>query len=144
MFGESGSSCHIRNTSEGIIDIETINEQIAGVENNTCATRKGTLKADTLCKQMDKKVLVFAILQQKYLDAPIYQAIQTMTYLQHVYPDGDTVTFDRCIKTRDGWVGEVDIKPIPGQEAEEQRALVAAQHTRAMNEYHHQIGYPNE
>ena len=57
-----------------------------------------------------------------------------MTYLQLVYPGGDTVMFDGSIKTRDDWVGEVDIKSIRGQDAEEQRALLVARRTRDMNE----------
>ena len=47
--------------------------------------------------------------------------------IQMVYPDTVAVIFDRRIKTRDDWVSGVDIVPIPGQKAEEERALVAAQ-----------------
>ena len=48
MFGDSGSSYHIRNTTEGMFDIENINEQIGGVGNNIRATRKGKLKAEVV------------------------------------------------------------------------------------------------
>ena len=46
MFRDSGSSCHIRNTTEGMFDIENINEQIGDVGNNIRATRKDKLKAE--------------------------------------------------------------------------------------------------
>ena len=46
MFGDSGSSCPIRNTMEDMFDIETTNEQIGGVGNNIRATGKGKLKAE--------------------------------------------------------------------------------------------------
>ena len=64
--------------------------------------------------------------------------------IQLVYPNGDTDTFDKRIKTIDGWVSGVDIVPFPGQEAKEERALVVAQDTRDGNEYHRQLGNPNE
>ena len=54
------------------------------------------------------------------------------------------MTFDRRIKTKDGWVSGVEVLPIPGQEAEEERALIAARDTRDINEYHQQLGHPNE
>ena len=50
--------------------------------------------------------------------------------IQLMHPDGDTVTFDRRIKTRDDWVSGVDIVPISGQEVEKERELVAPQATR--------------
>jgi hypothetical protein len=31
-------------------------------------------------------------------------------YIEH--PDGSKITFDQRIKTRDGWVGGVDVMPI--------------------------------
>ena len=43
MFGDSGSSCHIRNTLEGMFDTKAINEQIEGAGNDIPATRKGEL-----------------------------------------------------------------------------------------------------
>ena len=48
VFGDSGSSCHIRNTMEVMFDIETTNKQIDGVGNNIRATRKGKLKAEVV------------------------------------------------------------------------------------------------
>ena len=49
MFGDSGSSCHIRNyTMECMFHIETMNEQIGHVGNNIRATRKGKLKAEVV------------------------------------------------------------------------------------------------
>ena len=48
MFGDSGSSCNIRNTTEGMFDIENINEQIGCVGNNTLASRKDKLEAEVV------------------------------------------------------------------------------------------------
>ena len=64
--------------------------------------------------------------------------------IQLVYRDGDTVTFDRRIKTRDGWVSGVDIVPILDGQAKEEKAFVAAKVTCDINEYHRQLGHPNE
>ena len=64
--------------------------------------------------------------------------------IQLVYPDGDTVTFDRRIKTKDGWVSGVDVKPITGKPAKQEQTSVAAQVTRGINAYRRQLGHPNE
>ena len=61
-----------------------------------------------------------------------------------VYLDRDTITFDRRIKTKDGWVSRVDIIPIPSQDSTEEQALVAPQVTKDINLYHRQLGHPNE
>ena len=55
-----------------------------------------------------------------------------------------TVTFDKRIKTREGWVSGVDIVPILGKKAKEERALVAANATRDVSEYQRQLGHPNQ
>ena len=60
MFGDSRSSCHIRNTMEGVFDVETINEQIGGVGNNICTTRKGKLRANILQADGTKKTKVLS------------------------------------------------------------------------------------
>ena len=60
MFGDSGSSCHIRNTTEGMFDIENINEQIGGVENNIRATRKGRLKAEVVQADRSKSTRILS------------------------------------------------------------------------------------
>ena len=64
--------------------------------------------------------------------------------IQVVYPNGDADMFDKRTKTIDGWVSGVDIVPFPGKEAKEERALVVAQDTKDVNEYHRQLGNPNE
>ena len=54
-----------------------------------------------------------------------------------MYLDGDTVTFDMRIKTRDGWVsGSVDIMPNPGKYAKDERSLIATEATHDVNECH--------
>ena len=68
----------------------------------------------------------------------------TNNNIQLVYPDRDTVMFDRRIKTRDDWVSEVDIMPIPGKQAKKEKAFVVAKVTHDINEYHRQLGHPNE
>ena len=132
MFGDSGSSCHIRNTMEGMFDVEIINEQIGGVGNNICATRKGKLRANILQADGTKKTKVLSPVkfskdaQENLLSitaemsAGAKLSSNSNKDIQLVYPDGDTVTFDRRIKTKDGWVSRVDIIPIPGQEATEE------------------------
>ena len=64
--------------------------------------------------------------------------------IQLVYPDGATVTFDRRIKIRDGWVSGVDIVPLPGAQTKEEKAFVAAKVMRDINEYYRQPRNPNE
>ena len=54
------------------------------------------------------------------------------------------VTFDRRIKTKDGWVSGVDVMPIPGKQAKEEKKIVAAKVTLDINEYHRQMGHPNQ
>ena len=156
MFGDSGSSCHIRNTMEGMFDVETINEQIGGVGNNICATRKGKLRANILQADGTKKTKVLSpVKYSKDAQENLLSITAEMSAgaklssnpnkdIQLVYPDGDTVTFDRRIKTKDGWVSGVDIIPIPSQETTEEQALVAPQVTKDMNLYHRQLGHPNE
>ena len=64
MFSDSDSSCHIRNTLEGMFDIETINEQISGVGNNIRATSKSKLKAEVV--QADGSKTTTILSQVKY------------------------------------------------------------------------------
>ena len=93
MFGDSGSSCHIRNTMEDMFDIEAINEQIGDVGINIRTTRKGKLRADIVQVDGSKKIKILVqsstprtqkkicrLLQQKCLEVLNYQATQTITY----------------------------------------------------------------
>ena len=45
MFGDSGASCPIRNSDEGMHDIEAINESIGGIGNDVRATKKEKLRS---------------------------------------------------------------------------------------------------
>ena len=133
----------------------TINKQIGGVGNNIRATRKGKLKAEVV--QADGSKTTKILSPAKYyskeaqenllsltaeMTAGIKMASTTNNDTQLVYPYGDTITFDKRITTRDGWVSGVDIVPIPSKHAKEERALVAANVTRDVNEYHRQLGHP--
>ena len=60
MFGDSGSSCPIRNTMEDMFDIETTNEQIGGVGNNIRATGKGKLKAEGVQAERPKTTTILS------------------------------------------------------------------------------------
>ena len=156
MFGDSGCSCRIRNTMEDMFDTENINEQIGGVGNNMRTTRKGKLKTEVVQADgskstrilspvkhsKDAKETLLSLAAEMTAGAKLSSATNNDTQL--VSLDGDTVTFDRHIKTRDGWVSGVDIVPIPGKQAKEEKAFVVAKITSDVNEYHRQLGHPNE
>ena len=156
MFGDSGSSCHIRNSAEGMFDVEDIDDQIGGVGNNIRATRKGKLKVEVVQADGSSSTRILSpVKYSKDAQENLLSITAEMTAgaklsstdnneIQLVYPDGDTVTFDRRIKTKDGWVSGVDIKPIIDKPAKQEQALVASQVTRDINEYHRQLGHPNE
>ena len=156
MFGDSGSSCHIRNTTEGMFDVEDINNQIGGVGNNIHATRKGKLKVEVVQADGSSSTRILnPVKYSKDAQENLLSITAEMTAgaklsstdnndIQLVYPDGDTVTFDRRIKTKDDWVSGVDVKPITGEPAKKEQAFVAAQVTCDINEYHRQLGHPNE
>ena len=110
IFGDSGSSCHIRNTMEGMFDIENIDEQIGDVGNNIRVTRKGKLKAEVV--QADGSKTTKTLSPVKYsknakekllsltteMTAGAKLSSTTNNDVQVVYPDGYTVTFDGRIK----------------------------------------------
>ena len=112
---------------KGMFGIETINEQIGGVGNNIRPTRKGRLKAEVVQADGSKTTKILSPAKYSkdakenllYLTAVMTAGAKlsstTNDDIQLVYPDGDTVTFDRRIKSRYGWVSGVDITPILGK-----------------------------
>ena len=78
------------------------------------------------------------------MTAGIKLSSTTNNNIQLVYPDRDTVMFDRRIKTRDDWVSGVDITPIPGKQAKEEKAFAATKVTHDINEYHRHLCHSNE
>jgi hypothetical protein len=65
------------------------------------------------------------------------------------YPDGSRITFNRGIKTRDGWVGGVDMVPIISnaaklsQDEAKAEAIKSSAKEKAINinEYHCALGH---
>ena len=45
MFGNSGTSCHIRKSDKDMYDIEAINESIGSIGNDVRSTKKGKLQS---------------------------------------------------------------------------------------------------
>ena len=114
MFGDSGSSCHIRNTTEGMFGVKDINDQIGGVGNNIRATRKGKLKVEVVQAEGSSLTRILSpVKYSKDAQENLLSITAEMTVgaklsstdnneMQLVYPDGDAVTFDRRLKTKDG------------------------------------------
>jgi hypothetical protein len=68
------------------------------------------------------------------------------------YPDGSKITFDRHIKTHDGWVGVVDVRPIINdvaklsQDETKDKPIKSSAKEKAfnINKYHCALGHPSE
>ena len=150
MFGDSCASCHLRNDDTDMYDIENINEMIGGIGGNVQLTKKGKLRC--LVKQVDgtstEKVLtvkygekagenLFSITKELSYGAKLGSNDENNIIL--TYPDGSIVTFDRRIKTKDGWVGGVDIVPISSEIAQ-----LGSQRIVNINDYHKELGHPSE
>ena len=121
----------------------TINKQIGGVGNNIRAARKGKLKAEVV--QADGSKTTKILSPAKYYSKEAQENLLSLTaeMTAGARLSSTTNMFDRRIKTRDGWINGVDIVPIPSEHAKEERALVAANATRDVNECHRQLGHPN-
>ena len=154
MFGDSGTSYHIRNSDEGMYDVEIIDQTISGIGNGVKAKKKGKLRC--LIKQVDgtstSKVLsvkycenanenLFSITQELSKGAKLGSDEENNITLS--YPDGSSITFDRRIKTRDGWVCGVDIIPIATEMAQLSKDT-AKETVIDINEYHRALGHPSE
>jgi hypothetical protein len=123
MFGDSGASCHIVNSDNSMYQVERIHESIGGIGSDVKATKKGKLQS--LIKQADGTSTI-KVLQVKYCaraNENLFSITQELSKgaklgsddINNItldYPDGSKITFDRRIKTRDGWVGGVDVVPI--------------------------------
>ena len=117
-----------------MFDIEAINKQIGGVGNNIHAIRKGKHRAQIVQADGTKTKVLSPVKYSKDSKENVLSLTADMTagaklssslnkHIQLVYPDSNTVMFGRRIKTRYGWASRVDIVPISGQEAEEERIL---------------------
>ena len=96
-----------------MFDIENINKQIGGVGNNIHLTRKGKLKAEVVQADESKSTKILSPVKYSKdakenllsitaeMTAGAKLSSTTINEIKLVYPDGDTVTFDRRIKTRD-------------------------------------------
>ena len=127
------------------------------------ATKKGKLRS--LIKQADGtstvKVLhvryceranenLFSITQELSKGAKL--GSDDLNNITLNYPDGSKITFDRRIKTRDGWVGGVDVVPIIDDVAKlscnETKAKPVKSSVKEkainINEYHCALGHPCE
>ena len=150
MFGDTGASCHLRNTRKGMCDVTAIDEQIGGIGSNIRATFKGKLRCEI--EQADgtstEKVLavkyckdaqenLFSITQEMSKGATLGSDADNNMILS--YPDESKIVFDRRIKTRDGWLGGVNVVPVFNDFAN-----VTSRRSVNVNEYHKELGHPNE
>jgi len=163
MFGDSGASCHIVNCDNGMYQVEKIHESIGGIGSDVKATKKGKLRS--LIKQADgtSTVKVFHVKYCERANKNLFSITQELSKgaklgsddLNNItlnYPDGSKITFDRRIKTRDGWVGGVDVVPIIDDVAKLSRDETKAKPVKSsvkekainINEYHCALGHPCE
>ena len=164
MFGDSGCSCTLVNSMAGMYDVETIKEAIGGVGDDVIATRKGKLRC--LVKQADGSSTQRVLSPVKYCENAREGLLSITNEMSNGatlgsdgtnnivlrYPDGDTIVFDRRIKTRDGWVAGVEVIPLTDETAklgEEKSKKVAAAGSTKMqsidvNVLHEMLGHPCE
>ena len=123
MFGDAGSSCHIVNDDRSIYDTEIIDEIVGGISSDVRATKKGKVRC--LFKQVDGSSTE-KVLSVKYCEQARDSVLSLTAEMSNgatlgssdsndiilSYPDGSMITFDRHIKTRDGWVGCINVIPI--------------------------------
>lgn len=165
MFGDTGASCTIVTNDKFMYDVVAINERIGGIGSDVKATKKGKMRG--LIKQADgtktvkdlfvkycerAKENLFSITQELSKGAKLGSDDSNNITLN--YPDGSKITFDRRMKTRDGWVSGVDVVPIPitndvaKLSQDERKAKPSKSSIREktvnINEYHCALGHPSE
>jgi hypothetical protein len=92
---------------------------------------------------------LFSITQELSKGAKLGSDVNNITLN---YPDGSKITFDRRIKTRDGWVGGVDVVPIINdvaklsQDEMKGKPIKSSAKEKAINinDYHCALGHPSE
>lgn len=152
-YGDSGASCHITNDDTDMYDVKNINELIGGIGPDAIvATKMGKKKC--VIKQANgstiEKILypckyskdasdnLCSITSEQSKGATLSSDEKNNILLN--YPDGSTISFDRRLKTKDGWVGGVDIVPI----AESGKAENIKAKSIHVNDLHEQLSHPDE
>ena len=152
-YGDSGASCHITNDNTDMYDVNDIHELIGGIGPEAIvATKMGKKKC--VIKQADgsttEKILypckyskdasdnLFSITSEQSKGATLLSDTKNNILLN--YPDGSTVSFDRQLKTKDGWVGGVEIF----SSAESGKAETTKAKSINVNELHEQLSHPDE
>ena len=121
FVGDTGTSCHIVNSENGLFDTSPIDEGVNTMSGRMKATMKGKMIVEL--QQADGKTVermlenvkvcpgtetqLFSITQEISRGAKIFNQ---GTKLGLKYPNGEEFIFDRKIKTKDGWIAGVDVK----------------------------------
>jgi len=149
MIGDSGASNHFVGSTEGMFDIENIDSPISGVGNQT-ATKQGKMICEfqmqdgtTIKKRISVKYVpnlqhnLFSITEELSKGAILSSNFNLDIRLD--YPNGSTLSFDRRLRTRDGWVPCVRFAPL------KEIACLAKDDKSPcdINEYHAKLGHPN-
>eukprot|EP00956_Cyclotella_meneghiniana_P039716 scaffold177807_cov69-Cyclotella_meneghiniana.AAC.1 len=152
-YGDSGASCHITNDDTDMYDVQDIHELIGGIGPDAIvATKMGKKKC--VIKQANgsttEKILypckyskdasdnLYSITSEQSKGATLSSDNKNNILLN--YPDGSTVSFNRRLKTKDGWVGGVDIISI----AESGKAETTKTKSINVNDLHEQLSHPDE
>ena len=123
VIGDTGASSTVDNDDSGMEDVEEIDEYIEGVGGKVHVTKKGYKRYDF--KQVDGSSTQRRI-KTKYCPSLKVRLLSITAELSNgaqlssdkhnnlvlTYGNGDTITFDRRIKTRDGWVAGVEMTQV--------------------------------
>ena len=161
--GDTGASCDMCHDDTMLFDVTDISEPIQGFSGVMTATKKGKMRC--LARQVDGSTTELLRTNVKFCpnsSVNLFSMTESMSQGSKIESDdaknlrvinGDTtVTFDRHIKTRDGWVAGVDIIPIPNDCADNATDEVPSesdekkkkQKTYDINAYHNALGHPSE
>ena len=178
VIGDTGASSTVDNDDSGMEEVEEIDEYIEGVGGKVHVTKKGYKwydfqQVDGSSTQRRLKTKYCPSLQVRLMSitAELSSGAQLSNdkhnNLVLTYEDGDTIVFDRRIKTRDGWVAGVEMTQVCDNIAapaitspilyvdegtmtpvliEDDEAIDDEPIEPAINvnEYHKMLGHPNE
>lgn len=160
-IGDSGASCHITNNDSKMYDVKNIDETVSGVSGGIQATKIG--KVNVQVKQVNGATVNTTLSQVKYCPEATENLFSITSELSNgcklksnevsniVLTKGKTrIEFDRRMKTKNGWLGGVEIIPVgrdtakyatPQETPEEKSTPIKI---KDVNELHRELGHPNE
>ena len=155
FIADSGASCHMTGTLEGMTDIEEINETITvGNGEVIKATKMGTLNG--MVKASDGTMRKVKLFQCKYVPdlAPfnLFSITHALSNGCDLGNDGEKIfirkgsfklVFDQRINTRSGYVVGTEIVPCE-LESDVANATISNDEAIDVNEFHALLGHPSE